>query len=133
MAGRQAVGLDLKASLVSLDPLDAREREDHQVYLDLQDSQEFQVQVAVVSPVRQVSQESEVRREMRALQECPCRVPQGGQVPPVLRVHQGPPDLQAIPLEEATVLAESLGVPAHREREVSRERRVRKVRRATPV
>lgn len=92
-----------------------------------------QVRVAVVSPASPVSQESGVRKETRAPRDSLCRAPQDGQVLRVVRVHQGPPALQAFPPEEATASAESPDVPACREREVTRERRVRKVGQNLPI
>lgn len=93
--------------------------------MDLQEHQDSQVPVLVVSLEHRASQEREDRKENPALQDWLCRVPLDVQVPQVPRVHQDPPDLQASP--QGVVLAESLDVLAHREREGTQERRARKV------
>lgn len=99
-----------------------------QVYQDLQVHQEFQLQVVVVTLDRLASQEREVRRESLAFQECLCRVPQVVRDLPVSRDHQVLLDLQALPQHNQTVSPESLGVLVCREREVTQERRAKKVR-----
>lgn len=96
--------------------------------MDLQDNQDFQLPVVVVSPELQVSQEIEVKRERAALQGCLCQVPLDVRGLLVPRVNQGSPDLPAFPQQDKTVSPESPGVPASRETEGTQERRARKVR-----
>lgn len=133
MAHRLEVGSGLKVSPGIPDHLDSREREDHQVYLDLRDNQDSQPSVVVVSLDLQATQEREVRRETLGLQGCLCQVPQDALELLVLRVHPGSLDRQATPQQDKIALLESLDVPACREREVTPERRARKVKRVTLV
>lgn len=81
---------------------------------------------------RLASQATEVRRETPVFQECLFQVPQVVQDLPVPRVNQVLLDLQAFP-HHKTVSMENPGVPAYREREVTQERRAKKVRRVPPV
>lgn len=122
----------LKVSPDTREHLESKETEDHQGFQDLQDNQDFLLLVVVVSPDHQASQESEVRKEKLALQDCLCQVPQDVRGPQAPRVHQGFQDLQAFP-QDKTVSLESLGVLVFRAREVTQERQARKVTRATPV
>lgn len=130
---RREVGSVLKVSPGTPEHLESKEREDHQVYQDLQELQDFQLLVAVVHLDLQASLEREVRRETLALQGCLYQDPQDVRELLVPRVNQGLLDLQAIPQEEQTASSGSPGFPACREREVTQERRARKVRRVTPV
>lgn len=99
-----------------------------QVYRDLQEYQDFQQLVAMVSPDLQASQEREVRRESPALRGSHCQAPQDVQGVLDSRVHLGPLDLQAFPMQDKTASLDSLGNPDFREREVTQETRARKVR-----
>lgn len=95
--------------------------------MDLQEHQDSQLSVVVVSLEHQASQEIEDKKESPAMQGCLCQVPldvQGPQVPLVHKVHL---DLQAFPQAKA-VLLESLDVLASREREGTQERLAKKVR-----
>lgn len=131
--GKRAVGSVLKVSLDSPDHLDSKETEELQVYLDLQELQDFQPSVVVVCLDLQVSPEREARKENLDLQDSHCRVPQDALGLLDCRDHQGPPDLQASPLEEEAASRESLDVLDCKESEATPERRARKVKRATPV
>lgn len=122
-----------KVSPVTLDHLDLKEIGDQEVYPDLQEHQEFQVTVLVVSLDLQASQERRVRRERVALRGCLCQVPPAVQEVLALRVHQGSPDLQAFPQQGKTASLEIPGVPVCRAREVTQESWARKVKRETPV
>lgn len=102
MEVRQEVVSVQKVSQGILDHLESKETEDLKVYQDLQEHQEFQLPVAVVSLDHLASQETEVRREILVLQDCLCQVPQDVQVLLVPRVFQGLLDLQAFPQEEET-------------------------------
>lgn len=126
-------GSVLKESPASQGDLESKEIEDRQVYQDLQEHQDFQLSVVVVSLELQASQEREVRRETSALQGCLCLVPQDVQGLLEPRVNQGSLDLQALPQEDNPASVESPGVLVCRERGVTLERRARKVTGATPV
>lgn len=80
----------------------------------------------------QASQETEVRRERSALQGCLCLVHQDVRGLLVSRVHRDSLVLQAFP-QDKTASLESLGFLVFRERQVTRERQARKVRRVKPV
>lgn len=84
--------------------------------------------VVVASLDLQASQEREVRREMLAVQVSLCQVPLD--VLGILgsKVNQGLLDLQASPVAVKAALLASLVVLARKEREVTQESRVRKVR-----
>lgn len=87
----------------------------------------------MVSLELQASLEREVRREMSALQVCLCLVLQAVQDLPVLKANQVPQDLLGTLQQDKTVWLESQGVLVSRGREVTQERRDRKVRRVTPA
>lgn len=81
----------------------------------------------------QASPEREARREILVLQVCLCLVLLAVQDLPVLRVNQVPQDLLDTLQQDKTVWLESQGVPVCRGREVTQERRDRKVKKATPA
>lgn len=81
----------------------------------------------MVSLEHRASREREVRRETWGHRGCPCQVPLAALGLLVPRDHQVSPDLQAIP-QDKTASLENPGVLVCREREVTQERRARKVR-----
>lgn len=99
-----------------------------QVSQDLREHQDSQLLVVAVSLDLQASQEREVRRETPALQGCLCQVPRDVRELLVPRVNLDSLDLQAFLQQDKTASLESPGGKACREREVTQERRARKVR-----
>lgn len=100
--------------------------------MDLQEHQDSQLLVVVVSLEHRAFQEKEVKKESPAFQGCLCQVPLDVQDPQGPRVYKVHLDLQAFPQDKAALL-ESLDVLAYREREGIQERLARKVRNAGAI